>query len=489
MILKGSQRGGAKQLGRHLLNRADNEHVEVHEVRGFMADDLLGALQEAEAVSRGTRCKQPLFSVSLNPPETESVRVDVFEGALAAIEERNGLTGQPRVVVFHEKEGRRHCHAVWSRIDAETMTARNLPFFKTRLREVSKQLYLENGWQMPRGFIDSAARDPRNFSLAEWQQAKRTGHNARDLKAMIQECWAVSDNRASFAKALEERGLYLAKGDRRAHVALTYDGEVVSVPRMIGKKAKEVAARLGNTETLASVDQTRQRIASTLLPRLHAYRQEARAAATKELEPLNAQRRTMQAQHAEERRKVDEGQKARVEAEQRERAERTRKGLMGLWDRLTGTHAKIQKQNEMEAYFSLQRDREQRHALIAAQLRDRQGLQQEIRHTRARHAEQLRQLHKDAANYRLMQKGEAPKLKEAFDRTQPVKPVPVAERMAESPAPQPLAPAFTKAATPEIPPEKPSRSRPSAEARLERLRQRRTREPSRDRGNEPDLER
>lgn len=30
MILKGSQRSGAGQLGAHLLNMAENEHVEVH---------------------------------------------------------------------------------------------------------------------------------------------------------------------------------------------------------------------------------------------------------------------------------------------------------------------------------------------------------------------------------------------------------------------------------------------------------------------------
>jgi hypothetical protein len=137
MILKGSQRGGARQLGDHLLKTTENEHVEVQEVRGFMASDLLGALREAEVISRGTRCKQFLFSVSLNPPQTDDVRIEAFEEALAAIEEKNGLTGQPRVVVFHEKEGRRHCHAVWSRIDPETMTARPLPFFKNRLREVS----------------------------------------------------------------------------------------------------------------------------------------------------------------------------------------------------------------------------------------------------------------------------------------------------------------------------------------------------------------
>lgn len=38
-------------------------------------------------------------------------------------------------MVFHEKEGRRHARAVWSRIDAETMTAKQLSFFKGTLTE------------------------------------------------------------------------------------------------------------------------------------------------------------------------------------------------------------------------------------------------------------------------------------------------------------------------------------------------------------------
>lgn len=123
MILKASQRSGAAQLGQHLLKTEENEHVEVHEVRGFMSENVMGAMKEAQAMAKGTRCKQYLFSVSLNPPETENVAIEVFEGALASIEEKLGLQGQPRMVVFHEKEGRRHAHAVWSRIDAETMTA------------------------------------------------------------------------------------------------------------------------------------------------------------------------------------------------------------------------------------------------------------------------------------------------------------------------------------------------------------------------------
>ena len=137
MILKASQRGGSRQLAVHLLKTEENEHVEVHEVRGFISQDLKSALHEAYAVSRGTRCTQFLFSVSLSPPETESVPVPVFEAAIEAIEQKTGLSGQPRAIVFHEKEGRRHAHCVWSRIDSEAMKAINLPFFKLKLRDIS----------------------------------------------------------------------------------------------------------------------------------------------------------------------------------------------------------------------------------------------------------------------------------------------------------------------------------------------------------------
>lgn len=124
MILKGSQRGSGRELAVHLMRVDDNEHVHIHELRGFIAEDLRGAFAEAEAISRATRARQYLFSLSLNPPSDASVSVKQFEQAIDRIEQRLGLGGQPRAIVFHEKEGRRHAHCVWSRIDAETMTAR-----------------------------------------------------------------------------------------------------------------------------------------------------------------------------------------------------------------------------------------------------------------------------------------------------------------------------------------------------------------------------
>jgi hypothetical protein len=71
VILHGNQRGGAKDLALHLL-KAENEHVEVHELRGFVSSDLVPALNEVYAVSRGTKARQFLPSLSLNPPLAES---------------------------------------------------------------------------------------------------------------------------------------------------------------------------------------------------------------------------------------------------------------------------------------------------------------------------------------------------------------------------------------------------------------------------------
>jgi hypothetical protein len=120
MILVGNQRGGAKNLALHLL-KEENEHVEVHEVRGIASQNLLAVLNDAQAISRATRCKQYHYSLSLNPPPDQNVPIENFEDAINWVEIRLGLTSQPRAIVFHEKEGRRHCHAVWSRIDADEL--------------------------------------------------------------------------------------------------------------------------------------------------------------------------------------------------------------------------------------------------------------------------------------------------------------------------------------------------------------------------------
>jgi hypothetical protein len=74
-----------------------------------------------------------------------------------------------------------------------------------------------------------------------------------------------------------------------------------------------------------------------------------------------------------------------------------RKGMLGLWDRLTGEHQRTRKQNEAEAMDGLRRDRAQRQRLVYGQLSERQSLQQQIRTARHRYALLETGLHRDMA--------------------------------------------------------------------------------------------
>jgi hypothetical protein len=368
-------------------------------------------------VSQATNCRQFLFSVSLNPPQDKQVAIETFETVIERIEQKNGLSGQPRAIVFHEKEGRRHAHAVWSRIDAETMTARNLPHFKMKLRDLSREVYLEQGWQLPRGLMNSQQRDPRNFTLSEWQQARREGVHARELKEMMAECWAASDSRKAFSHALEERGMMLARGDRRGHVAVTHTGNVLSVARYAGQKTKDVRARLGTADDLPSTDEAKAKLATQMHEAVRRHINEANALYQSRMAPLEQDRRKMTDQHRAERLRLLQKQQRRWQDEARERAARLTKGLPGLWQRVSGAHAKIRARNEREAYAALQRDRDQQQRLIWAQLAERQGLQARIQDMRREHAELLLKLRGDRQHHRGVVREAEQSLARAYGRS------------------------------------------------------------------------
>lgn len=378
MILIGSQRSGARDLALHLL-KEENDHVLVHEVRGFATDDLEEAFNEAYAMSRGTRCKHFLFSMSINPPPDRQFSTQDFEQAIEKAEERLGLSGQPRAIVFHEKacadgQQRRHAHAVWSRIDTEEMKAVQLSHTRVKLREISRELHIEHNIQMPRGLADRSKSDPRNFSYEEWQQARRFGHDPRTRKAAIQDASAISDSKEAFTHALEERGYSLARGDRRGFVAVDRDGEIHSLSRQIGMTAKDVKARLGDAE---------------LLPAVHDVQIKTAYAMQETLSRINRQRaesdQTQREEDAPERAQLVERQRreraetfARIERERQaeavQRQSRFRQGIRGLWDIVSGERKRIQRQNEIEALQALARDQKRRDDLIFMQIEARDQL-------------------------------------------------------------------------------------------------------------------
>ncbi|MBL4602891.1 MAG: relaxase/mobilization nuclease domain-containing protein [Emcibacteraceae bacterium] len=336
MILKGNSRGGAKNLALHLM-KEENEHVEVHEIRGFMSQTVMGALNEMYAISRATKCDQFMYHCSFSPPPNEIVSIEDYEAAFDETEKRLGLEGQSRVVVFHEKEGRRHAHVVWSRIDTKEMKAINMSFDRRKLITYSRELFLKHKWKMPRGLILSEERDPRNFTLAEWQQAKRAGKDPRDIQASFEDAWAISDSKAGFIHAMEERGYVVAKGDKKGRiVAVDFHGGVYSIPRqlkMLKMTIEHVRARLGDEQELQSVDQAKHKIANDMLPVLKACKDELKTRANHQKEDLSHERENLVENQRSDRKEFIHGLKQRSHKENLARQARFRGGFKGIWDR------------------------------------------------------------------------------------------------------------------------------------------------------------
>ncbi len=353
MILVGNQRGNSADLARHLMSE-DNERVHLHELRGFVSDTLAGALNESYAISKGTRCRQHLFSLSLNPPADEPVSAAEFERAIGRVEKKLGLKNQPRAIVFHEKRGsdgqlRRHCHAVWSRVDAGEMKAVQLSYSKRKLQAVSRDLFIHHGWDMPRGLIKVTERDPRNFSLAQWQQAKRIGKDPRVIKQAFQDAWALSDSKTAFSQALVERGYHVAKGDRRGFVAVdAISDEVFAIPKWVGIKTKAVRDRLGDENALPTIERARQLIAKDMLPKIRRYQTDVATKQQRKESRLLRKVEDQSRKQENERVNQSERQSQRRIAQDSLHQSRYRKGLRGLLDRLTGQHSRTKTQNQKE---------------------------------------------------------------------------------------------------------------------------------------------
>ena len=258
MILKGSQRAGAADLATHLSNEYDNARVEIAEVRGLVADDLHGAFAEIEAVASGTRCKQPLYSLAINPPLPLSR--EQYMAAVDYIEDKLGLTGQPRAVVFHVKDGREHCHVVWSRIDLDNMRSIGMSHDRMKLRTCARELAHAYGLPLPEGLAedrgDARFEKTRDVTFAEKAMAEASGIAPAERRKAISAVFRSTDSAATLRNELERAGYVLAQGERRAYVVVDRAGHVHALARQVeGAKTRDVKARLADlpAESLPTV--------------------------------------------------------------------------------------------------------------------------------------------------------------------------------------------------------------------------------------------
>ncbi len=98
-------------------------------------------------------------------------------------------------------------------------------------------------------------------------------------------------------------------------------------------------------------------------------------------------------EHKQQRQHLKERQHHRNLFEVRQRQTRLSTGLKGVWDWLSGKAKEaIRQQNQLDAREALKRDQLQKDNLIHAQLKERQRLQQEIKHLKTQHKQEQKNL-------------------------------------------------------------------------------------------------
>lgn len=428
MILKGSQRGHGSDLATHLSNEFDNEGIEIAEVRGTVADDLHGFMVEIEAIAAGTKCTQPFFALSINP--TEAMSREEYARAVDAIEEKLGLSGQPRAIVMHEKmdaDGitREHAHIVWSRIDASSMRALPMSFFKAKLCDMACKLAREFGHDLPPGLEawekgQRLDKDKLEDTLADKAALERTGMSAEERARIVTDAYELSDSPAAFRAALEEHGLLLAKGDRRAFVIVDSAGQVHSLSRLVkSAKSKEIARKLDGLDlaSLPSVEHAKAEVKARLDARAERLREKAREQA----DEIEDQVRRYESQLRAKLRRVHESRREKLAAETRAMKARqgeekmlliaahmeqqarfsfkVRRGVVGLIERVPGLRSvlgplqklgldpDVQQAREKDALASRharearEMERKER-ALEKIEARERQSLERKVKRKR-----------------------------------------------------------------------------------------------------------
>ncbi|MDH5641968.1 MAG: hypothetical protein OEY28_11800, partial [Nitrospira sp.] len=252
MVPKASQRANARQLAAHLLNAHDNERVEVAHIRGAIARDLPGALDEWHAISKTTRCRKYLYSLSINPdPRQGPLTRSQYRDYIAQVEKKLKLTDQPRAIVFHAKQGREHCHVVWSRIIPSALKAVPISHDRKALQAITRRFAKQHGLTLPEnmnpGGSPAASHPPVKVTLHEKHQQERTGASKDERVRTITRLWHETVTGQAFVRGIERAGYRLARGDRIPYAIVDPHGEIHSLPRQIeGVRTKDVRHRLSS---------------------------------------------------------------------------------------------------------------------------------------------------------------------------------------------------------------------------------------------------
>ena len=242
------------------------------------------------------------------------------------------------------------------------------------------------------------------------------GRDARSIKADIQNAWAGSDSRASLEHALQDKGFRLARGNRRGFVVTDSDGEVYSLPKMLNVKTKAVRERLGSEKELHDIDDVKAAYAQEMALKMEGYQQELETRHQTQAEEREQARRHLVEKQRAERDPALEAINLRQVEKTKARQAKFRTGLSGLWDWMRGENKRFKRENEVDAARAMERDKQEREALIQKQREQRQWLVTRQRRQAQELRQDYQQITQDRARYQGMAKASRDERKEEFKR-------------------------------------------------------------------------
>ncbi len=211
-------------------------------------------------MASATKCAAPFFHVSIRNRPGEFLDRSQWLYAVDRIERILGLTGQPRAIAAHTaiETGDSHVHAAWSRI-TEHLTATPLPFWKTRIKQVCREL--ENRLGLAPVPDTRQSRIRFGPTRAEEEQSRRLGLDIHATRDLIRSSFESADCGGSFEAALDAAGLILARGERRDYLVVDQQGGFIALgKRVLDISAAQIRLRLKdlNGDTLPTLEEARK---------------------------------------------------------------------------------------------------------------------------------------------------------------------------------------------------------------------------------------
>lgn len=229
MVIRGGTRGNGRQLAHYLLNKGENDFVQILEADGWaqiQPVDFSNLLYDMSVTAELTKSKKGLYHAQINPAIGEDKFMDTERWLQSAdiLGKELGLDNQRRAIVLHEKKGRVHAHVVWERYDHDTGKIVSDSF--SRLAQDRARMEMER--------------------VLDLQKTPRRNAHRPELKATLTELWQNTKTAKEFMREVDKAGYMLAEGTLR-HPFMVVDehGRTYDLVRQIkGVRIKEVRERM-----------------------------------------------------------------------------------------------------------------------------------------------------------------------------------------------------------------------------------------------------